>query len=454
MVRAETIAALATASGKGALAVIRISGQGAFDVFAGCVRERERFRGAEDRRIGLYTVVDPVDERCVDQVTAIRYRAPRSYTGEDMVEVITHGGEVAPSMVLGVILRGGACEARPGEFTYRAVMAGKMGLLEAEAMDALIRSESIGEHRRAMACYGGAQGETVARLRERLEGILVGLEAAIEFDEGAGEGVRDYREELGDVCDELEGVVEEFERSGFGGERPRVVIAGEANAGKSTLFNALVGKERSIVDAVSGTTRDYVAQAVQVGGVWVEFVDTAGLGAGQGRVVDRGIERAWELVDRAELVIWVSSAERGSVSEVEDELLRRAVGRVIGIVSKADLCDGRAKCRQAAKRGVRAVSVSLVDTRSREEALALVREMVGELGKRGEGVSVVLNARQAGVFKRVVREGRMVLGEDSAGEDAAAYGVRRMLETVGELTETAGAEDILGRIFGEFCVGK
>ncbi|MBD3240810.1 MAG: GTP-binding protein, partial [Chitinivibrionales bacterium] len=285
MKRADTIAALATASDKGALAVIRISGQGAFDIFARCVKERERFVRSADRRIGLYTVVDD-SGGVVDQVTAVRYEGPRSYTGENMVEVITHGGGVAPSMVLGVVLQAGARAAEAGEFTLRAVLAGKMSVLEAEAMDALIRSESAEDHRAAIACYGGEQQRALERIRERLERLLVGLEASLEL-EGLDEAMAsDVRDEVGMVCGEMERALQAYERGQKAGALPRVVIAGESNAGKSTLFNVLLGRERSIVDASRGTTRDYVVEAVELGGVRVEVVDTAGLGAGQGRIVD------------------------------------------------------------------------------------------------------------------------------------------------------------------------
>ena len=451
---ADTIAALATASGTSALAVVRISGPSAFAVFGTCLRNRARFDQALDRTMTLYTMLDPENGTVVDHAMAVRYKGPRSYTGEDMVEVFTHGGDMVPSLVLAALFKAGARLAEPGEFTRRAVVSGKMDVLSAEAVNALIGSGSLEEHQAAMDTYRGGQQGFLGSLRERLEGLLARLEADMEFGEEQGLTLESLRAEVAAIRDSIQAEVEAYRRGARGRGERRIVIAGEPNAGKSTLFNGLVGGERSIVHGTAGTTRDYVAEAGAPGADRVVFVDTAGFGLGDGEIVARSVARTWEQVDAAAGVVWVSSAQSEVLTEGERRLAGRARGRLVGVVSKCDLADGGPKAEAMRDVGVESTCACLIDTEGLAAAVSAVHAACRHGGARGSGQRVILNARQEGVLVRMAEEADALLSEPGGGEDAVAYGVNGMLRTLGELTGARAGEAILDEVFGRFCVGK
>lgn len=451
MKAADTIAALATPPGRGALAIVRISGPGAFAVWGRCVAERKRFEQAGARRMVVVEVRDPDSGEALDQAMAARFVGPHSYTGEDMVEIFTHGGESVPSMVLAAALKAGARQAEPGEFSRRAVMHGKMDLLTAEAVDAMIRGGGASTRGAAIRSMRGEQRRFFDTVRERLREIVTRVEADLEFD-AAEAG--DVREELRGITGVLEGALARFRRGSA--EERRVVIAGEPNAGKSTLFNALVGGQRALVDSTAGTTRDYVAERGLAGGVQVVFVDTAGFGLEEEGVTARSIERSWEQIEQASVVVWVSSAEQADMTSGERQLPGRAGGVVVGVVSKCDLAGGEGKASAMKSVGVGCVEVSLVSGEGRRAACdAVGRAIADNEGERGGEESLaVVNARQEGVVARMVSEARAVLDEPGVGEDALAFGVGKMLEALEELTGGDADESILDAVFSRFCIGK
>lgn len=453
----DSIVALATPRGIGALAVIRISGRSAFLVFGRCVRSKERFEKAAERRVELYWLVDPRSGEVVDQATAVKYVGPRSYTGEDMVEVITHGGEVTSGRVMAGIMAAGAREAAPGEFSMRAVMGGKMDVLKAEAMDLVIRSMDEVEHAAALAGYSGGHRDFVWEVRALLEESLARLEGGIETgEEDEGEAGAEARWAIEEACRRIEATVkrEEGRRTRDGGA-PCVVIAGCQNVGKSTLFNMLVGEERALVSDVGGTTRDFVSERVWVGEGWIRVVDTAGLGEAKSGLDRAGMERARGQVKDAWGVILVTDMSVGDVSEEECEVVRMGSGKTSLVVgTKTDLGRSAGKVAAVGELGVRCVMGSLVEEEGRRETVRVVREVFGYAAAEESRGGLRWNARQCQVLRRVVDEARMVLGEEGIGEDGLAFGMRSMLDVMGELTDVANRDDVLGEVFKRFCVGK
>lgn len=452
---ADTIAALATAPGMGALAVIRISGPCAFRVFGECVAERERFHSAWDRRVGLYRLSDA--GQVLDKVTAVRFAAPQSYTGEDMVEVTTHGGTIVPLRALSLFVRHGARHALPGEFTRRAVVAGKMDVLSAEAVNAIIHSAGVEEHTRAVRSYLGVQRHAFRELKIRLESLAAGLEAQMEFDIDGGIGVEDARRQLGEIREELAQELSRWERASernrIGGAQ--VVLAGMANAGKSTLFNILLGRERAIVDSRAGTTRDYLVEPLVVGSGTVSLVDTAGFGSGGEALVELGIERTWRMLEDAEVVIWVSPQDSPNVSDEEYRLVEM-VGERQGLVvaSKADRRVDGGREGYVAGLGWPQIVSNLIDRTGQAHARAFV---VGELERILGGkleLSLVANERHARGIGRVLEMADSVLGDGNAREDVIGSTVRGMVREVADVCGDGLPRGVLDDVFKTFCVGK
>jgi tRNA modification GTPase TrmE len=317
---AHTIAALSTPPGRGALAVIRLTGDGSHNVFAGVIAQKEKFGKEFPRRIGVYTIVDETADNgdtaytAIDEVTAVKYNAPSSYTGEDMVEIFCHGGAVIPAKILDALFRQGAKAAGRGEFSRRALVNGKIGVLKAESIKELIDSQTETHLRSARLAYFGKQSESIERLKQEVIAVLSDIESRIEFDED--DDVAESKQRLASANKEkLKKIVTELEDDLQRGDRVKaldegiiVTIAGPANAGKSSLFNEILGYDRSIVHDRPGTTRDIVSERLSIDGVTVKLFDSAGIRETGDAVERLGIDRTRAAVAEAHVILWVTSA--------------------------------------------------------------------------------------------------------------------------------------------------
>ena len=333
---AHTIAALSTPPGRGALAVIRLTGDGSHNVFAGVIAQKEKFGKEPPRRIGIYTVIDnavpnsDTAETAVDEVTAIKYNAPGSYTGEDMVEIFCHGGTIIPAMILDRLFRQGAKAAGRGEFSRRALVNGKIGILKVESIRELIDSQTETHLRSARLAYFGKQSESIERLKQEVIAVLSDIESRIEFDED--DDVAESKQRLASANKEkLAMIVAELEDELRRGDRIKaldegiiVTIAGPANAGKSSLFNEILGYDRSIVHDRPGTTRDIVSERLSIDGVTVKLFDSAGIRETGDAVERLGIDRTRAAVAEAHVILWVTSAAEAFWDDECDGILSAA----------------------------------------------------------------------------------------------------------------------------------
>jgi len=336
----KTIVAVSTPSGRGALALLRLSGPEAFSITAKCLKEKALFKTAEMRYIGLYTIIDPFHLKTIDQVTIIKYSAPRSYTGENMVEIIGHGGKFIVHELLKALKTAGAKGAEKGEFTRRALVNGKIDLLKAEAIQGIIESESQTGLACARKLYSGESLSAFSRWREELTGLLEGIEAWIEFEEE--EGAKDRaagKENLDRFIRVLGEDLQRRERIKIIDDGLKVVIAGPANAGKSTLFNRLLGFDRTIVHNTPGTTRDMVSEHVMIGDNEVQLIDSAGFREAENEVEKKGIERSREAIRGASIVLWVTAADEKLVQTELEEIEKKRGSPMLCIINKIDKGD-------------------------------------------------------------------------------------------------------------------
>jgi tRNA modification GTPase len=352
---AYPIVALSTSPGRGALAVIRLSGNGAHDIFAGVVAEKGKFRRESARRIGIYTIVDDgggndvsrdTSPQIVEEVTAIKYGAPRSFTGEDMVEIFCHGGAVIPQNILDRLFRAGARAAGRGEFSRRAFLNGKMDLLKTESIASLIDCQTEKHLKSAQLAYSGKQFESLERLKRQIVGILSDIESRIEFaeDDDVAESKASAssgnRRELERIIQILEDELRCSERIKTLDDGIIIALAGPPNAGKSSLFNEILGYDRSIVHDSPGTTRDAVSEKIVFDGVTVKLFDCAGIRDTDSAIERRGIERTMSAVKDAHVVLWVTSAgERFGDGEREGIVDAGDGKETLVVINKIDLKD-------------------------------------------------------------------------------------------------------------------
>ncbi|HEX9953429.1 MAG TPA: tRNA uridine-5-carboxymethylaminomethyl(34) synthesis GTPase MnmE [Rubricoccaceae bacterium] len=452
------IVAVATAPGTAALAVVRVSGVGAV-ALVGSRFSRPGLAEASGHSVHTGWITDAAGHR-VDQVVCTVFRAPRSATGEDTVEVTTHGGDAAPQAVLRVLVEAGARPAGPGEFTERAFLNGKLDLAQAEAVADLIHATGTRGARAAVAQLQGRIGAAVAGVRERL--IETAALVALELDFADEDVTFADRADLDRRLAEADALLTELLSTAHLGALLRdgatVVLAGRPNAGKSTLANALAGRERSIVSPTPGTTRDAVETDVEIDGLRVRLVDTAGLRETDDAVEAEGTRRARAALGTADAILYLADAARGLDAGERADLAALAAERpdlpVLAVASRADLLAGAAPHPSLAD----ALAVSARDAADAPALLdPLRRALLAALRADAAGPeadAVAVNERHRGHLaeaQAAVGRARESLGRDA---DLLALDLRDALHALGLVTGAVTADDVLGAVFSRFCIGK
>ena len=445
----DPIVALATPPGRSAIALLRLSGRGAFTIAARALRP---FPTDAVRVVFRSKLHHPETSELIDDVLAVCFPGPHSYTGDDLVEVTTHGGLMVPAAAIAALVAGGARPAAPGEFTRRAVRNGKMDLLQAEATADLIDAGAPAQRRRALHQLDRGLSQRLTALR----GEILELEALIAYDI--------------DFPDEDDGVVnpERVERAWRAardrirtlletapeGERLRegalVVIAGPPNAGKSSLFNALVGSDRAIVTEIPGTTRDAIEAPTVIEGFPFRLVDTAGLRDSGDRLERLGIEVSQRYLGAADLILYCEAVGDGGRGTRDGALMEATRAPVIDVVTKIDLAPVPRPSSP-----VPVVSIvtgeGLADLRRH-----LAQTAFGKLVSLGDIEPVVTRARHRDALQRALAELEAFRDARAGGVDAAATATH-LRAAVGALDDLIGAvtpDDVLDRVFATFCVGK
>ena len=442
MREADTIAALATPVGAGAVAVLRVSGPRALEVAGRVFRGQQKVEKIASGRVARGQIVR--DGAVLDDVLLTVFRAPRSYTGENVVEISGHGGVVVAQSVLRAVLESGAVPAPPGEFTRRAFLNGKMDLTRAEAVMDLISARGEASARAAAAQLEGKLGREIDALREALLMALAHLEAFIDFPE---EGIDpDSGAALaGRVDDLLERVARLLSTADEGRmlrEGVRLVIHGEPNVGKSSLLNLLLGYDRAMVSAIPGTTRDTIEENLTLRGIPFRVIDTAGLRESADPLEQEGMRRTRNQLEKADVSIRV-------VERVVEAEAAAAVPREIVVLNKID-----AMPEVPVLPGI--VPMCCLDGRGVEELVEAVvgRVNLASLDRLGESVAVNERHRLCLASARSYLEQAKISLQHGDAPELTAVELRSALAAVGEITGAGDADEVLDRIFGSFCIGK
>jgi tRNA modification GTPase len=443
----DTIAALATPPGRGGIGVVRVSGPRALELGAAIGGPLPAPRTASLR------VLRGAGEQVLDRGILISFPAPGSFTGEDVVELHTHGSPVVLALLMQRLVMLGAREAGPGEFTRRAYVNGRIDLAQAEAVADLIASASAEAARAAMRSLEGEFSARVTALAEALVALRVRLEAGLDFPE---EGVDDLNDpELGA---HLQGLKEDLDGLRAAAARGRVlrdglmlVIAGAPNAGKSSLLNRLAGYEAAIVTELPGTTRDLVREDIVIDGMPVRIVDTAGLREGADRIEAEGIRRAHDAMGRADLVVLVQDGSAAGGHEPAGDL--PAGVPVLRVINKIDLVS-RPAAEASSPTDDAPLLLSALTGEGIEELRMRLKRFAGYTGSAGGAYSA--RRRHLDALELAGRHLDFAGERLAAGTTAelAAEELRLAHAALCEITGAFTNEDLLGRIFGEFCIGK
>ncbi len=450
----STIAAISTAPGRAALAVVRVSGPDAHRIAS-----RLRLPEADSRVSRHTTLRHPTTREAVDDVVAVRFTGPASYTGEDMLEVSCHGGALAPQLVLEAACAAGARVAEPGEFTRRAFLNGKLDLMQAEAVLDLIDSRSPAMHRAALFQLDRGLSRRIEALREELLGLQGLLAYDIDFpeeDEGPVPAAR-IDEAAAGLVRGLSRMLELAPEGELLRDGALTVIAGRPNAGKSSVFNALLGIERAIVTEEPGTTRDAIEALVSLGGYPFRLVDTAGLRENAGRIEEMGIEVARGYAQQADLVLLC--VEAGRMPGPEEAGFLRDVGaagvsRVVILRTKSDEVEGRPA--GVVSESAPEILVSAKTGQGLSELRTVLLELVYS-GIRGEEETpLVTRARHIECLQQARQDVTAFQEARTRGLPAEIAGthVQDATHILEDLLGAVSSEDVLDRVFGSFCVGK
>ena len=460
--RTDTIAAVATPPGEGAIAVIRISGPDAIRIGDSIFRTRSPLSSFPGYTLHHGLIVG-ADGRELDEGLAALFRAPHSYSGEDTVEISCHGGLFVTGAVLDAVLSAGARRAEAGEFTRRAYLNGKMDLSRAEAVASLIASGSERAHRASLAQLQGRLSGSVEDLRSELKHLCALLEIDLDFSE---EGISvvesaDIARSIRETKERIERLADTFKSGRVYRDGVSVVIIGPPNAGKSSLFNALLKESRAIVTPIAGTTRDYLEENLLLDGVLFRLTDTAGLRKSADLIESEGISRALKSIESADVVIVVSDAT-GDIGEgvslpafaqlTEDQ-------QVILVRNKIDLIPGEPDSfcvSNVGGRPCKLVSLSALTGRGVHALARSLLEAVGESELSVHETVCVLSERHAESLRKGSRNLSIALSSLESGmtNEFVAFDLREAVSALDEITGEITTDDVLDSIFSQFCVGK
>ncbi len=427
----STIVAIITAPGEAAIAALRISGSQAWQI-----AEKITGKNFTEKQVQLAWIKNEKEK--LDQVLVIPFKKPRSFTGEDVIEIHSHGGFSCINKILELVLEQGARLAKAGEFSAQAVLNGKMNLTKAEAINDLIFAKTDLARKNALNIYQGKLGHAIKNIREQLLNLLGEITASIDFpDEVGNYDVEKFKLYISTAITEIEKILEtekegEILRNGY-----KVALVGKPNAGKSTLLNALLKKDRAIVTDIAGTTRDTIEEFYNLDGFPVILIDTAGLRTSTDRIEQIGIEKTKSIIQEADLII-----ELIDLSVTSNETHNLANALIIGTKSDLTL---QTKIKTD-------LNISAKNHANIDKLKEILKTKINEIA--GNHANVKINHRQADLLRQSKGSLEKCLIASSLSEDFWTIDLRQAIQELGEITGETLTEEILDNIFSRFCIGK
>ena len=458
----DTVAALATAGGVGAIACVRVSGRKAVEIVSEVFTVKKgNFAESVSGKMRLGNIMD--GNELIDEALAVVFRSPASYTGEDVVEINCHGSQYIAQKVLSLLIEHGCRLAKPGEFTQRAFLNGKMDLSQAEAVADLIASSSAAAHRIAISQMRGDFGKKLNELRAELLDFVSLIELELDFSEEDVEFAD--RSKLSGLISRISNAINRLIESFDAGNAIKngipVAIVGATNSGKSTLLNLLLHDEKAIVSEIHGTTRDAIEDTIIINGVQFRFIDTAGIRETQDAVETVGIERTFRKIDEARIVIWLVyvKSEKLHVEKLAEKILPRTTDKKLILVFNKLDCAEPDDVAQKSHLLTDSIPYRLFISARHKTNIDKLENAVVEAGNLPETDAqdvIVTNARHFEALKNARQA--ILRVENGLAEniptDLLSQDIRECMRFLGEITGEISTDEIIGNVFGKFCIGK
>ncbi len=460
MIEEDTIAAISTPLGRGGIGLIRISGPTALKICKKIfIPHTQKISTIKSHQTVLGKIVDPKHKTEIDQVLLTYFKHPKSFTKEDIVEISCHGSPLLLTQVLEIVILSGARLAKPGEFTYRAFINGRIDLTQAEALNDLIQAKTKYQAQLAFQQLQGSISQKLNLLDERLKDIIARCEANVDFEEGEFQFIsyEELSQKMKEISQELDDLEKSFDKGRIISEGISLAIVGKPNVGKSSLFNRLLNMERAIVTEVPGTTRDLIIESANIKGIPIRCIDTAGIRGSEDMIEKEGIRRSQNAIEQADLIIGLvdgscslDNLDHGIIAELQDKNFLLGINKIDlkQKISKKEL--------KEIVRGQPIVEISAKTGQGEEMLKAKLLELIIGTDYSTVEEEIITNIRH----KTIISETRMLLGRalktlhQGLSEEFVLLDLHRAFEKLGEVTGRTPIEDILSHIFSKFCIGK
>ena len=453
----STIVAISTAPGIGGIGIIRMSGEKCFDVLEKIFKQKNHQNIDEIRGYSIKygTIVD--GNEVVDEVLVSYFKAPKSYTAENMCEINSHGGVVIMNQILDLCIRNGAELAEPGEFTKRAFLNGRMDLSQAEAVIDIINAKTDKEAKISLEQLEGNLSEKIRKIRKIIISVMADIEATIDYPEYDLEEVTNAK--ISKILDEVDILLDSLEKSFYNGKILReginTAIIGRPNAGKSSLLNLILNEERAIVTDIEGTTRDTIEEYISIDGVPLKIIDTAGIRNASDEVERIGVQKAIEIAQKSDIVIAIFDISR-QLNDEDQEILKLLKDKnSIILLNKIDL-DRKVNFSEIKKIGKPIVEISTKTREGLDELYSEISRLFKLKEIANDGETIVSNVRHKNIIinsRKNLNKARETI-KNNMPIDIISGHLKEIIEELGKITGETVTEDVIAEIFSKFCLGK
>lgn len=457
----STIAAISTAPAIGGIGIVRMSGKDCFEVLEKIFKPKnpETIENIAGYRIKYGTIVNPETNRVVDEVLVSYFKCPKSYTAENMCEINSHGGIVVLREILELCLKNGAELAKPGEFTERAFLNGRIDLTQAEAIIDIINAKSTREAQESANQLEGYLSRKINEIRKKIMDIMVNIEANIDYPEYDVEEVsnKDAENKLKEIENELIKLSKTFENGKILKEGVKIAIIGSPNAGKSSLLNSMLKEERAIVTDIAGTTRDIIEEQISIEGIPFKVIDTAGIRDAKDKIEQIGIEKSKKAANEADVILAVFDSSVPLNDEDREILNLLKHKKSIIVLNKTDLKQiVNNECKEIQDVNTEVINISLKNNEGLERIYESLVKMFNLNQINLDNELTITNIRHQELINKAIESTRMALNDlnNSMPIDIISINIKEILEHLGEITGDNVSEDIIKSIFAKFCLGK